>query len=254
MADKAEQQTNPSFKISVSSVVESDRVLFNRESTRFLKVVTLLIVLDFVCTEYIFIHDNIIIAYIESNSNLNEKKEINWLIFSICSSISFVFFAVILILLYLKKPLLSKIVRYLYLIIGILFFIFQVIQKMLYLNDKDFSLNTFDIILFIVISITIIPRITGFLYIRIFEKKIRKMKEAELAEEHELLLEKVVDKFDRSTNSNKLLDKEIDKELEKDEEEIIFKMDNKKISANKIKNNKIRNKEDDDKEEVADMD
>ena len=80
------------------------------------------------------------------------------------------------------------------------------------------------------------------------------MKEAELAEEHELLLEKVVDKFDRSTNSNKLLDKEIDKELEKDEEEIIFKMDNKKISANKIKNNKIRNKEDDDKEEVADMD
>ena len=125
---------------------------------------------------------------------------------------------------------------------------------MLYLNDKDFSLNTFDIILFIVISITIIPRITGFLYIRIFEKKIRKMKEAELAEEHELLLEKVVDKFDRSTNSNKLLDKEIDKELEKDEEEIIFKMDNKKISANKIKNNKIRNKEDDDKEEVADMD
>ena len=55
-------------------------------------------------------------------------------------------------------------------------------------------------------------------------------------------------------NSNKLLDKEIDKELEKDEEEIIFKMDNKKISANKIKNNKIRNKEDDDKEEVADMD
>ena len=217
MADKAEQQTNPSFKISISSVVESDRVLFNRESTRFLKVVTLLIVLDFVCTEYIFIHDNIIIAYIESNSNLNEKKEINWLIFSICSSISFVFFAVILILLYLKKPLLSKIVRYLYLIIGILF-------------------------------------LTGFLYIRIFEKKIRKMKEAELAEEHELLLEKVVDKFDRSTNSNKLLDKEIDKELEKDEEEIIFKMDNKKISANKIKNNKIRNKEDDDKEEVADMD
>lgn len=253
MADKNEP-SNPSFKISISSVVESDRVLFNRESTKFLKVVTFLIILDFVCTEYIFVHDNILITFIEDNSNQNEKKEINWLIFSICSSISFAFFTVILILLYLKKPLLSKIVRFLYLILGLLFFVFQVIQKMLILNDKDFSLNTLDIVVFIVISITIIPRITGFLYIRIFERKIKKMKEAELAEEHELLLEKVVDKFDRSSSSNKLLDKEIDKELEKDEEEIIFKMDNKKISANKINNNKIKKREDEDKEEVADMD
>ena len=244
MADKNDHITNPSFKISTSSVVESDRVLFNRESKKFLKRVTFLIVGDFILTEYIFVNDYIIISIIND-------KEINWVIFSICSSISLVFFGVILFLLYLKKPILSKIVRFLYLIIGILFFIFQVIQKMLYLNDKDFSIGITDIILFIVISLTIIPRITGFLYIRLFEKKIEKMKEAELAEEHELLLEKVVDKFDRSTVGNKLLDKEIDKELEKDEEEIIFKIDNKKLSANKIKKKK---KEDEDKEEVADMD
>ena len=244
MADKNAHITNPSFKISTSSVVESDRVLFNRESIKFLKRVTFLIVGDFILTEYIFVNDYIIISIIND-------KEINWAIFSICSSISLVFFGVILFLLYLKKPILSKIVRFLYLIIGILFFIFQVIQKMLYLNNKDFSIGITDIILFIVISLTIIPRITGFLYIRLFEKKIEKMKEAELAEEHELLLEKVVDKFDRSTVGNKLLDKEIDKELEKDEEEIIFKIDNKKLSANKIKK---RKKEDEDKEEVADMD
>ena len=244
MADKNDHITNPSFKISTSSVVESDRVLFNRESIKFLKRVTFLIVGDFILTEYIFVNDYIIISIIND-------KEINWVIFTICSSISLVFFGVILFLLYLKKPILSKIVRFLYLIIGILFFIFQVIQKMLYLNDKDFSIGITDIILFIVISLTIIPRITGFLYIRLFEKKIEKMKEAELAEEHELLLEKVVDKFDRSTVGNKLLDKEIDKELEKDEEEIIFKIDNKKLSANKIKK---RKKEDEDKEEVADMD
>ena len=244
MVDKNDHITNPSFKISTSSVVESDRVLFNRESIKFLKRVTFLIVGDFILTEYIFVNDYIIISIIND-------KEINWAIFSICSSISLVFFGVILFLLYLKKPILSKIVRFLYLIIGILFFIFQVIQKMLYLNDKDFSIGITDIILFIVISLTIIPRITGFLYIRLFEKKIEKMKEAELAEEHELLLEKVVDKFDRSTVGNKLLDKEIDKELEKDEEEIIFKIDNKKLSANKIKK---RKKEDEDKEEVADMD
>ena len=248
MADKNEQPLNPSFKISISSVIESDRVLFNRESSQFLKKVTFLIILDFICTEYIIVHDSILIIFIEENEN------INWILFSILSPFSLVFFGVILILLYLKKPLLSRIVRYVYLIIGILFFGYEVVQKMLYLNDKGFSLDYLDVIVFIVIAISIVPRITGFVYIRFFEKKIKKMREAELAEEHELLLEKVVDKFDRSTNSSKLIDKEIDKELEKDEEEIIFKMDNKKISANKINNNNIKKKEDDDKEEVADMD
>ena len=247
MADKNDQPSNPSFKISISSVIESDRVLFNRESIQFLKKVTILIILDFVCTEYIIVNDSIL-------NYINKKEDIKWVLLSILSPIAFVFFLVIFILLYLKKPLLSKIARYVYLIIGIIFFIYEVVIKMIDLSRKGFSLNYFDYIVFLVIAISIVPRITGFIYIRFFEKKIQKMREAELAEEHELLLEKVVDKFDRSTNSSKLIDKEIDKELEKDEEEIIFKMDDKKISANKINNNKIKKKEDDDKEEVADMD
>ena len=57
MADKNDHITNPSFKISTSSVVESDRVLFNRESIKFLKRVTFLIVGDFILTEYIFVND-----------------------------------------------------------------------------------------------------------------------------------------------------------------------------------------------------
>ena len=247
MADKNDQPSNPSFKISISSVIESDRVLFNRESIQFLKKVTILIILDFVCTEYIIVNDSIL-------NYINKKEDIKWVLLSILSPIAFVFFLVIFILLYLKKPLLSKIARYVYLIIGIIFFIYEVVIKMIDLSRKGFSLNYFDYIVFLVIAISIVPRITGFIYIRFFEKKIQKMREAELAEEHELLLEKVVDKFDRSTNSSRLIDKEIDKELEKDEEEIIFKMDDKKISANKINNNKIKKKEDDDKEEVADMD
>lgn len=247
MADKNDQPSNPSFKISISSVIESDRVLFNRESIQFLKKVTILIILDLVCTEYIIVNDSIL-------NYINKKEDFKWVLLAILSPIAFVFFLVIFILLYLKKPLLSKIARYVYLIIGIIFFIYEVVIKMIALSLKGFSLNYLDYIVFLVIAISIVPRITGFIYIRFFEKKIQKMREAELAEEHELLLEKVVDKFDRSTNSSRLIDKEIDKELEKDEEEIIFKMDDKKISANKINNNKIKKKEDDDKEEVADMD
>ena len=246
MSDK-DDPTPTSFKISISSVVESDRVLFNRESTKFFKIIFFLILGDFILTEYVFIHDFILLSLIEDN------KEINWKLFSISTSISFLFFTAIIILLYLKKVLLSKIVRFVYLIVGIIYFIFQIILKMVHLNDKGFSLGEFDIVLFIILSLSIIPRITGFLFIRIFEKKIIKMKEAELSEERELLFEKVINNLDRSTQGNRMLDKEIEKELEKEDEEVLIKINEDK--NNKNKNNKNKKKEDDDdKEEVADMD
>lgn len=248
-----DDHTPASFKISISSVVESDRVLFNRESTKFFKIIFILIVGDFALTEYVFIHDYILLALIDDDSNNNQNKEIDWKMFSIFTSISFIFFAILIILLYLKKIILSKIVRFIYLVVGILYFIFQIILKMINLNDKGFSLGEFDIILFIILSLSIIPRITGFLYIRIFEKKIIKMKEAELTEERELLFEKVINNLDRSTQGNRILDKEIEKELEKEDEEILIKLNEDKKTNKKNKSNK-KKENDDDKEEVADMD
>ncbi len=81
------------------------------------------------------------------------------------------------------------------------------------------------------------------------------MEAAKLAEEHEMFIEKVADKLDRSTVGNRILEKEMEKELEKDEEEVIFKVNNEKILDNKLDSNKNKRKDiDDDKEEVADMD
>lgn len=248
MSDKNDHTT--SLKISISSVVESDRVLFNRESTKFFKIIFFLILGDFILTEYVFIHDYILLSLIEDENN---NKEIDWKMFSISTSISFIFFSAIIILLYLKKILLSKIVRFIYLIVGIIYFIFQIILKMIHLNEKGFSLGEFDIVLFIILSLSIIPRITGFLFIRIFEKKVIKMKEAELSEERELLFEKVINNLDRSTQGNRIIDKEIEKELEKEDEEVLIKINEDKNKNNKNKN-KNKKKDDDDKEEVADMD
>ena len=135
----------------------------------------------------------------------------------------------------------------------------------------DFNLTTFNIIVFITISLTIIPRIVGFLYIKIYERTIIKIDNAKVAEEHEMFIEKVVNKLDRSTTSN-IKENELEKELNKsDEEEIIFTMnkdkvvvdttkDNSDSNQNKNKNNdkKIRNKNlskdiEIEEEEVADL-
>ena len=247
MSDKEDQTPSTSFKISMSSVVESDRVLFNIESKKFYKIILFLIIADFILTELVFIHDYIVKSYIDDKTEKSLKK------FFIFSSIALLFFILLLIFLYIKKSIISKIARFSYLSIGLIFFIYQVVIKMIELNDKEFDMGAFDYILFIVLALSIIPRITGFLYIRIFERTLKKLEDATLTEDREAFIEKVADNFDRSTISNKLLDKEIEKELEKDEEEIIFKINNEKILENKTEN-KQNIKKDEDKEEIADMD
>ena len=225
MNDIEAQTQTTSFKISMSSVIESDRVLFARESAKFFKIILILILTDFFLTELVFLYDYII-------------DELNLPLFSIFSSIAIIFFGVLLILLYCKKSILSKITRFIYLIIGIIYFIFQIVMKLISLNQKNFSLNIYDIILFIVLSLPIFPRITGFLYIRIFERALKKMEDAKLTEEHQMFMEKVLNKLDRSTAGDRILEKEMEKELENDEEEIIFKMNNEKLSGEKNDNNK----------------
>ena len=96
MSDNRESTPYPSFKISYSSVVESDRVLFSRECAKFFKIISALISGDFILSEYVFIHDFIIKPSIDN-------EEINWELFAITTSVSFGFFGIILFLLYLKK-------------------------------------------------------------------------------------------------------------------------------------------------------
>ena len=249
MSDNESKTPATSFKISMSSVVESDRELFNRESKKFFKIIFFLILGDFILTELVFLHDYILKSYLN-----DEEGEQDWTLFLILTSVCFFFFSVLLIFLFTKKLILSKIARISYITIGLIFFIYQVIRKMLALSENDFNLEVYDYIVFIVLALSIIPRITGFIYIRIFERNIKKLDEAKLAEEREMFLEKVVDKLDRSTVGNRILEKEIEKELEKEEEEIIFKVNNEKTLDDNKNNKKKKKRNEDEKEEVADMD
>ena len=146
-----------------------------------------------------------------------------------------------------------------------MYFIYQITFKIINLAKDDFSLNTFEIILFVIISLTIIPKIVGFLYIKVFERTIIKIEGARIAEEHEMFIEKVVNKLDRSTTSN-LKENELEKELDQtpeDDEEIILQMNNNKQivykkedfkeNENKINKKKLNEQDEEIEEEVADL-
>ena len=255
-----------SLKLSMGSNISNpiaDKDLFGKENKRLYKIIILFITLDFILNELIIINDSEIISP-------NDLKK-SLLFFFFYTLISIIIFVSILVFIYLNKLLLNKIIRFSYLIIGILYYIYQVIMSIINFANIDFNLTTFNIIVFITISLTIIPRIVGFLYIKIYERTIIKIDNAKVAEEHEMFIEKVVNKLDRSTTSN-IKENELEKELNKsDEEEIIFTMnkdkvvfdttkDNSDSNQNKNKNNdkKIRNKnlskdKEIEEEEVADL-
>lgn len=254
------QTPSTSLKISMGSNLSnpiSDKDLFGEENRKLYNIIIIFIIADFILNEIIIIKDS---GIAESD---NKKKALILLL--LYTFISIIIFGSILLLLNLKKLLLSKIVRFSYLIIGILYYAYQVVMTILIFSEDDFNLDPLDIIIFIIISLTLIPRIVVFLFVRVYERTIIKINKAKIAEEHEMFIEKVVNKLDRSTTNN-LKENELEKELDKcGDEEIIFTMnkDEVVVDSKKNNNNQSRNKNKIDKrmskeeeveeEEVADL-
>lgn len=237
-----------SLKISMGSVTSNpmpDIVMFRKENKRFFRIIISLILVDFVLNELIIIND----CHLLSSFFDKDVQEPLIGLFILFTIISIIIFSTIIVFLFLKNLTLSKISRFFYLILGILYYIFQIIIKLIDFAKKKFSLDPFGVIIFILISLTIIPRIVGFLYIKVYERTIKKIDGAKIAEEQVMFIEKVANNLDRSTVNNSR-EKELEKELDKApvEEEIIFTMNNDKVvvntqgTDNNNKNNNTKNK------------
>ena len=260
-----EESHSTSLKISMSSVVSnpiSDKDIFEKENLNLFKIIATLIIIDFIFNELIIIND----CHFLKSLKDDEDEDPSTPLLCIFTILSLVIFGSLLLLLYVKKVVLSKLSRFFYLIVGILYYIFQITKKIISLAKDDFSLDIFEIILFIIISLTIIPKIVGFLYIKVYERNLKKIEGARIAEEHEMFIEKVVNKLDRSTTNNSK-ENELEKELEKtveEDEEIFLTMNNNKViidkkdeiknNKNNIKKRKLNGQEEEvEKEEVADL-
>ena len=237
------------LKLSMGSVTSnpmSDKDLFLKENKKFYKIITILMIIDFILNELIILNDNIVL-YIITDGN-RELKIFYFILFTI---ILITIFGLILFLLSIKKSIISKIIRFFYLIFGALYSIYQIFIKFIELSENDFPTDPFNIIVFVIISLSVIPKIIGFMYIRIYEGTIKKINEAGRAEEQQHFIEKVENKFDRST-INKMkeveYEKELDKEMEEDEE-INFTMNNNKIIANNIANEDKTERKEEEKNE-----
>ena len=251
------ESNSSSLKMSMCSVTSnpiSDQDMFLSEIKKYFKIITISMLIDWILNELTILNDYIILYYTFDDVE-GQSPEI--FLFCLFTLISIIIYGTILYLLNLKILLLTKIIRFCYIIIGILYYLYQIIYKLIELNDIDYSMDPFNVISFVIISLSIVPKITGYMFIKAYEKSIQKIDAAKRETEQQHFLDKIEGKFIRSTNNSireNEYEKELDKNLEDDEENaFIDKNKNKNNKKNNIKENENENnkeiKEEENKEQ-----
>ena len=246
-------EPNPSdLKMSMASVVSnpiSDRDIYLSESKNFFKIIILSMLMDFLLNELIILNDFILIYYISKK----DKETAKTFYFCFFTLVLIIIYGLILFLLNLKKLLISRITRFCYLIIGVLYYIYQIIINLIKLSETNYALDAFYIIAFVIIALSILPKIATFMYIKVYERSIKKIEGERRIVEQQHFLDKIEGKFIKSTSTSSAreddYEKEIEKNIEEDEEDLFVKKYNNNIKNDDIENDNNENKNEMEEEE-----
>ena len=113
-----------------------------------------------------------------------------------------VFYLFIIISLVFFNLLLTKIVRYVYIVIGGIYYIFEIVINIIYFVKKFSDSDWMDILFFLFILITIIPRIFFFYYADVLIIKIKEIVDCKKGEDHDKLRQNLVNKMERGEDTN----------------------------------------------------
>ena len=115
----------------------------------------------------------------------------------IASSIALVIFACLLIFVLSHVTILVLISKYLYIIIGSLYYTYKLVKMIIFLISNESDISDLDLAVFVIILASIIPRIVGFYNIELLVKVCKKVDDSRRILAHERLIEKIGNKVDR---------------------------------------------------------
>ena len=153
----------------------------------------LFIVIDYVITGVIIVH--------ESNI-FNQEVDINYLFLIINGACLTAFFLFIIISLLFYKVCLSKIIKYLYIIILGAYFVYLLVLKIIYFVNHFDDVGTLDIVFLILLLLTIAPRLFFFCYIDAYIIALVQKYEYQKEEDHEDFKQDLENKMERGDNTN----------------------------------------------------
>ena len=183
-------------KDSAYSAVEappSDVELKKKEAKNIYYIMLIFIAIDYILTSLIIIKES---YFFKSDK---ENEIILFLIKIILVTVFFLFVVISLIFLNIK---LTKIMKYIFIIITVLYYIFEIIISIKYFIDNFSDLYWLDILFFLLFLITIIPRIFFIYYIGLLIIKINEMKEYQKGEEHDNFRQNLENKMERGDDTN----------------------------------------------------
>ena len=115
----------------------------------------------------------------------------------IIASIAFVIFACLLIFVLSHITILVLISKYFYIIIGSIYYTYKLVLMIIFLINNESNISNLDLVIFVVILASIIPRIVGFYNIELLAKVCKKVDESRRILAHEKFIEKIGNKVDR---------------------------------------------------------
>ena len=116
-------------------------------------------------------------------------------------SIALVIFALIMIFVLSHITILVLLTKYFYIIVGSIYYAYKLLMAIIFLITNESDISNLNLVVFVIILASIIPRIMGFYNIEIFAKVRQKVDESKRILAHEKLIEKIGNKVDRGEYS-----------------------------------------------------
>ena len=124
-----------------------------------------------------------------------DKLEVIKLI--VISSVAFILFAIILIFVLSHVTILVIIAKYAYMYLGGIYYGYRLIMMIIFLIQNESEITNLDLIIFILVLSSVIPRISGFHNIEQLAKVCQKVDESRRILEHEKFVERIGNKIDK---------------------------------------------------------
>ena len=155
--------------------------------------IILFITIDYIITVCIILHESHI---------FDSDTENNYLFLGVNAGCLTLFLLFVIIALLLYKVCLSKIIKYLYVVILGAYFAFLLVLKIIYFVNNFNSLELLDIIFLLLLLATIVPKLLFFCYIDAYIIALIQKVEFQKEEAHEDLKKDLEDKMERGDNTN----------------------------------------------------
>ena len=227
---------NPAFKISVGSNISNpipDDEYLQKEGNRNLKLLIILIIIDFIVTLIMLLQDYEFLMDV-SNTQILEYIS-RTILCCIC-------FSSLIILLCLHKLIATHIARWAYLILGIIYycllFSLRILKLIFTIRETEKSL-LLPIIFLILFTGTIAPRIIVFFKSRKYLKKLENLYQIRRLEEQEQFVERIATRIEKGYRrwSNPNVSYSDEETLDDDKTKYLFEKRENNINDNSTDDN-----------------